>query len=340
MSTDKKTNKIACEIIQDLMPTYIDGLASESTVRMIEEHIAGCDDCRKMLESMKSDDEMSAAPDEREVKEIDFLKKSRNKNRRAVILGILLTILLAAAAVGAKQYIIGSEYRGDMSCDIEVDGSNMQLGVTAADSMHVIRGVDFTVENGVASGKARAVLPGIFNSGGTIDGDDIVTCDWAGSFSFDEEIREVRIGDRIYWADGRNISPRVSAVYNAGHEYIGDAPANSASLEALGIVLDFGSLYSELQTDKEPYGWAIILDGDQAKYNPDYLGKRLEGYGYVLLGTVSNLDEVEFRYTADGKTISKKITCADASRFLGRDIKECRSDAGALAELMEKADLD
>ena len=39
-------NKIPCEVIQDLMPSYIDGLTSPVTSRVVEEHVEGCEKCR------------------------------------------------------------------------------------------------------------------------------------------------------------------------------------------------------------------------------------------------------------------------------------------------------
>lgn len=337
-----------CDIVQDLMPTYVDGLASDSTARMIEEHVKECDECRSMLEGMRSGSDMAPQASETDRKEIDFLRKSRKKGRRAVALGIILALVAAAAVAGAKLYLIGSEYRGDMACDFDITGNSMTVGATAADSMHVIRGMDFTMDNGTVVGTAKAVVPGIYHSSGTFssyDGTDentafsIVTCDWSGSFSFDEEIREVRIGDRVYWAAGSEVTRKASDVFMAGHDFIGDAPANGALLNALNLTEDLGSLYNELETDKEPYIWGIILDEDQTKYNPDYLDKHLAGYGYVLLGTVGNLSEVEFKYTSDGKTVTRSITLEDANKFFGQDVKVCRTDAGALNALMEKAGL-
>ena len=46
--------KINCEIIRDLIPSYVDGVCSEATKRCVEEHVAACDGCRQMLASYKS----------------------------------------------------------------------------------------------------------------------------------------------------------------------------------------------------------------------------------------------------------------------------------------------
>ena len=45
----KKMNN--CEIIQDLIPLYGDGCASESTKELISEHLAACSECRAFAAS-------------------------------------------------------------------------------------------------------------------------------------------------------------------------------------------------------------------------------------------------------------------------------------------------
>lgn len=42
-----------CEIIKDLIPLYIDGCCSEESEKVVEEHINGCDECKKLIEEMK-----------------------------------------------------------------------------------------------------------------------------------------------------------------------------------------------------------------------------------------------------------------------------------------------
>ena len=47
--------KITCDVIQDLMPSYIDGILSEDSKVLVEEHMGTCQECRKMLEIMKEE---------------------------------------------------------------------------------------------------------------------------------------------------------------------------------------------------------------------------------------------------------------------------------------------
>ena len=42
-----------CDIIQDLLPLYIDGACSASSTQMIEAHLPGCDECTRIYQSMK-----------------------------------------------------------------------------------------------------------------------------------------------------------------------------------------------------------------------------------------------------------------------------------------------
>ena len=46
-------HRIPCEIIQDLMPMYADGLTSETTDREIRSHLEECETCREMYERMR-----------------------------------------------------------------------------------------------------------------------------------------------------------------------------------------------------------------------------------------------------------------------------------------------
>lgn len=46
-------NKIACDVIKDLLPLYVDDVCSEKTKDLIEEHLAGCEECQKYYEALQ-----------------------------------------------------------------------------------------------------------------------------------------------------------------------------------------------------------------------------------------------------------------------------------------------
>ena len=74
-------NKLQCEIVQDLLPSYVDGLTSEVTNEAVEEHLKACDGCTKVKERMEEKEPPVA--DEEQRQEIDFLKKTRKKTRNS-----------------------------------------------------------------------------------------------------------------------------------------------------------------------------------------------------------------------------------------------------------------
>lgn len=63
--------QIDCEIIQDAMPLYLDGLSGDVTNEIIEEHLKECEKCRRVCEKLKADRER-------------LLEETRAQNEEAV----------------------------------------------------------------------------------------------------------------------------------------------------------------------------------------------------------------------------------------------------------------
>lgn len=83
-----------CEIIQDLLPLYADGMASEASRRQIEDHVRSCPECRRLHDTM-------CAPMEPEPEESpeQILERVYRKQRRKTIL-FWVTIALAVVLAG------------------------------------------------------------------------------------------------------------------------------------------------------------------------------------------------------------------------------------------------
>ncbi|THE09509.1 zf-HC2 domain-containing protein [Bacillus timonensis] len=53
-----------CNIVRDLLPSYIDHLCSQDSINFIEEHLNFCNKCREVLEDMKNDVDLPNKIDE------------------------------------------------------------------------------------------------------------------------------------------------------------------------------------------------------------------------------------------------------------------------------------
>lgn len=322
------SNKLRCEIVQDLLPSYVDGLTNEVTNEAIEEHVAECENCRTSLEAMCTPE---VPPQEFEEKqEIDFLKKTKKKTRRTVLGILILAVVAVCVIVFARFYLVGSSLHSEsIACKVDVSGRELTVTGAVVDSGLGVSSIDYEEENGVVTIQFEATLASPFHSG-----------DFQSEYTAEETITQVRVGDRIVWDNGSTISAYVSAVYNAKHPYVGDMPANGDSVKALGLPYVIGGFTNELQTMEEPYGWTLIMEDDYSAKKIEDVKDKMTAYAYVLMATIDNLDVVTYQYTVDGVAEELTITAQQATSATGKDIKLWAETPALLQELMESLRLD
>lgn len=85
---------ISCDVIQDLLPLYADGQASEDTIKLIQAHLQDCECCASMASAMFTPMEPDDHPEE--VSYVDSLRRQKRKNRKRILWSCLLTILVCA----------------------------------------------------------------------------------------------------------------------------------------------------------------------------------------------------------------------------------------------------
>lgn len=83
-----------CNIVKDLIPLYIDGCCSEESEKIVEEHIRDCDDCKKLLEDMKSPSDIVT------VSESPKTFSKLNDWKASVLQSILLFLSFALITLG------------------------------------------------------------------------------------------------------------------------------------------------------------------------------------------------------------------------------------------------
>ena len=103
-------NNISCDVIQDLMPVYIEHMCSTESRKLVEAHMAECEDCRQVFRAYTDETivrDVSRTEAHAEGKENEFhqiLKNVENKviKRVAVIAVIIVSF---AAAIGIINFV-------------------------------------------------------------------------------------------------------------------------------------------------------------------------------------------------------------------------------------------
>ena len=96
--------KISCEIIKDLLPLYHDGVCSNDSKTMVEDHLAYCDSCKAELQSM--DDELSMNHAEQNLNEAEAVKKLSRRWKKGMTRSLLKGILIAIVIIAIVALVL------------------------------------------------------------------------------------------------------------------------------------------------------------------------------------------------------------------------------------------
>ena len=101
--------KTSCEIIRDLLPLYHDGVCSNESKALVDEHLTVCDGCKIELEVMDSALPLDIA--ERNLREAEAVQKLAKRWKKgmwkSVLKGALFTILIIAATLLILYIFVG-----------------------------------------------------------------------------------------------------------------------------------------------------------------------------------------------------------------------------------------
>lgn len=117
--------KLSCDIYEDLLLMYEDGLCSEDTKKLVEEHLAECERCSSYLKKIQLPEEMTQEeadreePEEDVIAEKESIRKSFRKIRRRWAMSLLIIPLLLL--LSGPALMIVNEVRGDGICFSNLD---------------------------------------------------------------------------------------------------------------------------------------------------------------------------------------------------------------------------
>ncbi len=322
--------KIPCEIIRDLLPSYIEKLTSDVTNKAIKEHLADCKDCKRVYGDMTKFSDLESENDD--APKIDYLKKTKKRSTRKTITCVIVALVIAttiftglfkfASKNAPRNFRNSVEYE-----NFTVYGNAVDITVKTINEYYRMKSLEITENNGIV------LIDAYVQSLDFLTKDKISRQE-----TFNNPIKEIYLNSDLIWKNGFEINGVTRELYNLRTPYVGGVGGTDRYKLALNT-MRFGSCYNKLQTREEPYGWTLVFEDEQAMENETFLTDAFRAYGCALLAIVDNLGYMNFEYInlKEEKTFS--ITKEEASEFVGENIKNFSSDIIKLQELVNKIDL-
>lgn len=141
------SKNLSCEIIRDLLPSYVDNVLSDTSVQAVEEHIRECEACAKILADMRLPEE--AVQDKlRQDREINYLKKVKRRHRLVVCCILTVAVLLAVPAVEFIRAVYFGQILLNMDYNVTVAGDQVAIKGEVLEG-HTVKESSFKEHNGI-----------------------------------------------------------------------------------------------------------------------------------------------------------------------------------------------
>lgn len=337
-------NDLTCEVVQDLLPSYVDGLTSDVSNQAVEQHMKTCESCRKLYSEMRepmngedvSEINDGQKADSKKSSEIDYLKKIRKKNRMRILAAVLIVVIAVGVGLWSKVYVVGQEVEQAefVQADVVVEDHNVSVQGLLLDTTKGVSDVAFQEKDGIVTVSLRETRKSSFH-----------TNEFQVDYQSSEDVKQVVLENRILWDDGVSIDGTVSDLYQSRNPYVGDTSADGRSVQAARAVLGIndGALLSygtQLQTSKEPYGWTFLNVQISSSDNVERLHQEMKQLGCLLIAVTDNLGYVSFEYSVDGAenadgNTTLTVTEADVDAMAGQSVKAMAQTPAGLQELVE-----
>ena len=103
---------LSCNVVRDLLPTYIEHLTCDDTSHEVEEHLETCEECRTVMEEMESELCLKKAPKPK----TDFFKKLRSRQIIGAVLSVVITLF-------CLYWLYSQEYWVDVSSTVSLEAA-------------------------------------------------------------------------------------------------------------------------------------------------------------------------------------------------------------------------
>ncbi len=115
--------KNECDIVGDLLFSYNDNILSNTSKKLVEEHLKECEKCKKILEEIRQEN-----GEKNQIKEIDFLKSiKKNMNKRNIMILVVSIILIFLVFFNIQVYNNYNEIASTMEIYLKDDITDEQI---------------------------------------------------------------------------------------------------------------------------------------------------------------------------------------------------------------------
>lgn len=320
------STKLNCDIVRDLLPSYVDKLTSETTNEAVNEHLKECPECTEVLQRMKEPEKTQNEPKA----EVNYLKKIRRRSLQKGFIVCAVLVIIAILAGSFKTFYLGKEaHIKTFYSSVSVTDNTVKLnGEILLDASAAFR-TSFSEKDGVVDITVYSAPHSIINKR-----------TFSKEYKAKNEVNTVRVNGLVKWENGVSISDTAAELYSLKTPYVGSIVDDLNIASALGVTKHFGGFSNELHTAQQPYGWTLILDKVFSPYNEEEVQKNMLRDSSVLIALIGNLDYVTWEYIANGNAIKYTVTAEHASNFAGKNIKDFSSSAVELQNLLDKLNIN
>ena len=294
--------ELPCGIVEDLLPTYVDGLTGEESTEAVREHLDRCEKCREKYQAMRAASAGPAPETDAQNKEIDYLKGVRRRTRRRVVAAAVAAVLVLSAALFIRGSVIGTSAAfEDVNYTVSEGADTISVRYqTPWGSRAQLRGLKVREENGAVYLTLRRAARA-----------DAALRDEGQVWEQDKDgVQAVYLCGKLIWKDGLAVDETAYRLAELATPYVGSAPAVHELVEQLDP--GFGGWTIELQTAQEPYGCTIRFEGPMDDWSSGVIDAAMQGVAEQMLALVENLGSVSWTYPAgDGTAHTAAVTLAE-----------------------------
>ena len=106
--------KLSCKVIEDMLPMYYDGVCSDESATLVEEHIRECHQCSRVLADLQSEIEIPKKP-VNDLMPLEGIQKQWKKSkwtymRKGICIALAALILVTSVLIGIWYFSYAKYY--------------------------------------------------------------------------------------------------------------------------------------------------------------------------------------------------------------------------------------